>query len=93
LGKKNIKTILKNRKRYKVHYIKLFFCSISNSKKCMINVQKLEKMSLVSSFFSYLNCFIKKKPSLCFFAKIVEETDVVLKFNERVTFIPYTLFA
>jgi hypothetical protein len=53
----------------------------------MINVQKLEKASLVSGYFSYLNCFIKnfmacktwflkkkkkKKQSLCLFAKIIE---------------------
>jgi hypothetical protein len=33
-----------------------------------------------------------KKPSLCFFAKHIEEADVVLKCNEIVTFTPYPLF-
>ncbi|EIE80894.1 hypothetical protein RO3G_05599 [Rhizopus delemar RA 99-880] len=35
---------------------------------------------------------LQKKTSLCFFAKHVEEADVVLNFNVRVTFIPYPLF-
>jgi hypothetical protein len=51
----------------------------------MRNLVKKKDWSLQESF--------KKKPSLCFFAKHVEEADVVLKFNERVTLIPYPLFA